>query len=129
MFDPKLENIRRKADLWVVIWSRGLNRGETRIIKRSGLLYRPFTQGHKTPVQHIAPSSSREKVLKLVHESLMAGHLGIRGTLNRVAAEFFWPGICGDATRFFRSYDICQRTIQNGHVTKEPFEKMPLRGV
>ena len=34
MSDPKLEHIRRKADSGVVTKSRGLNRGETRIIKK-----------------------------------------------------------------------------------------------
>ena len=126
MSDPKLEHIRRKADSGVVTKSRGLNRGETRIIKKRDLLYRHFTQGNKVSLQLIVPTSFREKVLKLAHESLMAGHLGIRKTLNRVVAEFFWPGVCGDVTRFFKSCDICQRTIQKGRVTKVPLGKLPL---
>ena len=126
MSDPKLEHIKRKADSGVVTKSRGLNRGETRIIKKRDLLYRPFTQGNKVSLQLIVPTSFREKVLKLAHESLMAGHLGIRKTLNRVVAEFFWPGVCGDVTRFCKSCDICQRTIQKGRVTKVPLGKQPL---
>ena len=126
MSDPKLEHIRRKADSGVVTKSRGLNRGETRIIKKRDLLYRHFTQGNKVSLQLIVPTSFREKVLKLAHESLMAGHLGIRKTLNRVVAEFFWPGVCGDVTRFCKSCDICQRTIQKGRVTKVPLGKLPL---
>ena len=120
MSDPKLEHIRRKADSGVVTKSRGLNRGETRIIKKRDFLYRHFTQGNKVSLQLIVPTSFREKVLKLAHESLMAGHSGIRKTLNRVVAEFFWPGVCGDVTRFCKSCDICQRTIQKGRVTKVP---------
>ena len=54
-------------------------------------------------LQLITTSSFRKKVLKLAHESLMAGHLGIKKTLNRILAEFFWPGICGDVSRFCRS--------------------------
>ena len=42
MSDPKLEHIRRRADS-VVTKSRGLNRGETKIVKRRDLLYRQFT--------------------------------------------------------------------------------------
>ena len=56
----------------------------------------------------------------------MAGHLGIRKTLNRVVAEFLWPGVCGDVTRFCKSCDICQRTIQKGGVTNVPLGKLPL---
>ena len=89
------------------------------------MLYRQFTQGNKPSLQLIVPSSFRKKVLKLAHESLMAGHLGIRNTWNRFLAEFFWPGVCGDVTRFCRACDICQQTIQKGLVTKVPLGKLP----
>ena len=126
MSDPKLEHIRHRADSVVITKSRGLNRVGTKIVKRRDWLYRQFTQGNKSSLQLIVPSSFREKVLKLAHESLMAGHLGIKKTLNRILAELFWPGVCGDVTRFCRSCDICQRTIQKGRVTKVPLGKLPL---
>ena len=89
MSDPKLEHIRCRADSGVVTKSRGLNRGETKIVKTRDLLYRQFTQENKSSLQLVVPSSFRQKVLKLVHESLMAGHLGIKKTLNRILAELF----------------------------------------
>ena len=48
----------------------------------------------------------------------MAVHFGIRKILNRILAEFFQPGVCGDVTIFCWSCDICQQTLQKGHVTK-----------
>ena len=77
-------------------------------------------------LQLIVPSSFRENVLNLAHETFMAGHLRIRKTLNRVVAEFFWPGICGDVTRFCRSSNKCQHTNQNGRTNKVPLGKLPL---
>ena len=62
-------------------------------------------------LQLIGFSSLREKVLKLAHDSLMAGHLGIRKTLNRVVAELFRRDVCGDEAMFCRSCDICQRSV------------------
>ena len=56
----------------------------------------------------------------------MSGHVGIRKTMDRVLTEFFWPGVCGDVSRFCKSCDICQRTIQKGQVTKVPLGKLPL---
>ena len=56
----------------------------------------------------------------------MSGHLGIKKTMDRVLTEFLWPGVCGDVSRFCKSCDICQRTIQKGRVTKVPFGKLPL---
>ena len=83
--------IRRKADSGVVTKSCGLNRGETRIIKRRDLLYRQCTQRNKT-LQLIVPSSCREKVFKLAHELLMAGHLGIRNFITELWLSSFIQG-------------------------------------
>ena len=46
--------------------------------------------------------------------------------MDRVLIEFFRPGVCGDVSRFCKSCDICQRTIQKGRVTKAPVGKLPL---
>ena len=106
--------------------SRGLNRGETKFVKKKDLLYREFSKGNKTTLQLVVPEGFREKVMRLAHDTLMSGHLGIKKTLDRVVAEFFWPGICGDVARFCKSCDICQRTIQKGRVSKVPLGKLPL---
>ena len=77
-------------------------------------MYRQFTKGNKLTLQLVIPESFREKVLKLAHETVMSGHLGIEKTVDRVLPEFFWPGVCGDVSRLCKSCDICQRTIQKG---------------
>ena len=58
----------------------------------------------------------------------MVGHLRIKETLNKILMSSFGqgPGVCDDVTRFCRSCDICQRTIQKGRVTKVPLGKLPL---
>ena len=40
--DPKLDNIRRRAESV----SRGSNRGETKFVRKNDLLYRQFTKGY-----------------------------------------------------------------------------------
>ena len=124
--DPKLDSIRRRVDSGNITVSRGLNRGETKFIRKKDLTYRQFTKGNKVTLQLVIPEGYREKVMGLAHETLMSGHLGIKKTLDRVVSEFFWPGVCGDVARFCKSCDICQRTIQKGRVTKVPLGKMPL---
>ena len=124
--DPKLDSIRRRVDSGNITVSRGLNRGETKFIRKKDLTYRQFTKGNKVTLQLVIPEGFREKVLRLAHETLMSGHLGIKKTLDRVLSEFYWPGVCGDVARFCKSCDICQRTIQKGRVTKVPLGKMPL---
>ena len=39
--------------------------------------------------------------------------------MDRITSNFYWPGIHGDFTRFCRSCDICQKTIQKGKVPLE----------
>ena len=110
--DPKLNGIRQRVESGRVTVSRGLNRGETKFVLKKDLMYRQFTKGNKLTLQLVIPESFREKVLRLAHETLMSGHLGIKKTMDRVLTEFFWPGVCGDVSRFCKSCDICQRTIQ-----------------
>ena len=105
--------------------SRGIHHRETKFIMKKGLIYRQFLHG-KTTSQLVVPWSLTDRVMTLAHESLMAGHLGIRKTIDRVVAEFFWPGVCGDVTRFCKSCDICQRTVQKGRVAKVPLGRLPL---
>ena len=121
-----MNGIRQRVESGRVTVSRGLNRGETKFVLKKDLMCRQFTKGNKLTLQLVIPESFREKVLRLARETLMSGHLGIKKTMDRVLTEFFWPGICGDVSRFCKSCDICQRTIQKGRVTKVPLEKLPL---
>ena len=121
--DPKLDSIRRRVDSGNITVSRGLN---TNFVLKKDFTYRQFTKGNKVTLQLVIPERFREKVLRLAHETLMSGHLGIKRTLDRVVSEYFWPGVCVDVARFCKSCDTCQRTIQKGRVTKVPLGKMPL---
>ena len=96
---------------------------------KRGLIYWQFSLCGKTTSHLIVPSSFTDKVMASAHESLMAGHLGIQKTIYLVLADFFWPGVCRDVTRFRKSCDICQRTLQKGRVTKVPLGPLPLSGI
>ena len=124
--DPNLDSIRGRVEPGNITASCGLNRGETKFVRKNGLLYRQFTKGNKVTLQLVVPEGVREKVLRLAHETLLTEHLGIKKTLDRVVSEFFWPGVCGDVARFCKSCDICQRTIRKGRATKVPLGKLPL---
>ena len=52
-------------------------------------ILRQFTNGNKVTLQLVVPVGFREKVLRLVHETLLTEHLGIKKTLDRVVSEFF----------------------------------------
>ena len=86
--NPKLDSIRRRVDSGNITVSRGLNRGETKSIRKTNLTYRQLTKGNKVTLQLVIPEGFREKVLRLAHETLMSGHLGIKKTLDKVVSEF-----------------------------------------
>ncbi|MCG8078922.1 MAG: hypothetical protein JAY75_22120, partial [Candidatus Thiodiazotropha taylori] len=97
---------------------------------RRGILYRIYEQTRGTTVcevkQIVVPSVYRKQVMKLAHETIVGGHMGIRKTSDRITASFHWPGIISDATRFCRSCDVCQRTVPEGKVSKIPLGTMPI---
>ena len=124
--DPNLDSIRRRVESGNITVSRGLNRGETKFVRKKGLFYRQLTNGNKVTLQLVAPEGFREKVLRLAHKTLLTEHLGIKKTLDRVVSEFFLPGVCGDVARFCKSCNICRRTIRKSRVTKVLLRKLPL---
>ena len=96
-----------------------------------GVLYRYFVRSENADAirQLVVPRKHRMQVLKLGHNSIMAGHLGVRQTLHRVLQNLYWPGVMGDVRRFCRSCDICQRTVDKGTVSRAPAQNMPLVNV
>ncbi|XP_061180784.1 uncharacterized protein LOC133189428 [Saccostrea echinata] len=104
--------------------------GSTRMYIRKQLLYREFSSpkvsNGKTYRQLMVPKKYRSLVMKMAHECLMAGHLGVKKTTDRILAEFFWPGVQADVRRFCRSCDVCQRTIPKGKVPAVPLGQMPM---
>ena len=97
---------------------------------KNGLLFRNHQQLHgvNRPVtkQLVVPQGRRHQILKLAHESIMGGHMGVQKTTDRILGVFYWPGVHGDVTRFCRSCDICQRTVPKGRVSKATLEDMPI---
>ena len=76
--------------------------------------------------QVVVPQGLRRSVMNTAHDSIMGGHMGIQKTLKKVLSNFYWPGVNGDVTRFCRSCDICQKTVDKGRTTRAPLQKMPL---
>ena len=95
-----------------------------------GILYRLFDESEcsakKSTRQVVLPTGLREHVMKVAHESLLAGHVGAKKTAERILSSFYWPGLGADVQRFCHSYDVCQRTVSKGSVGKAPLGKMPL---
>ena len=80
---PNLDSIRGRVESGNITVSRGLNRGETKFLRKKGLLYRQFTKGNKVTLELVVPEGFREKVLRLAHETLLTEHLGIKKNIGQ----------------------------------------------
>ncbi|KAL8593285.1 hypothetical protein ACOMHN_009938 [Nucella lapillus] len=123
--DPSLEKLWKLA--------RGEKRqevrgGEADFQVKNGLLHRMFTKTKTAKVtsQLVVPACFRETVMSVGHESLMAGHLGISKTADRVLSSFHWPGAMADLKRYCASCDACQRSATRGAKRKAPLKQPPL---
>ena len=87
--DPNLDSIRGRVEFGTITVSRRLNRGETKLMRKKGLLYRQFTMGNKVTLQLVVPEGFREKVLRLAHEPLLTEHLGIKKHWTELYLRFF----------------------------------------
>ena len=98
--------------------------------ENKGLLYRyvedKLDKSGKAKKQLVVPKVFRNTVLKLAHESILGGHLGMKKTSDKIRLQFFWPGLQEDVKLHCLSCDICQKTFPRGKVSPVPLEKMPL---
>lgn len=56
------------------------------------------------------PDSIRLEVLRLCHDSLLAGHFGIEKTMNLVMRSYWWPTFRKDVKLYVSSCQMCGRT-------------------
>ena len=77
--------------------------------------------------QIVLPEALRERVMKLSHDSIWSGHLGIKKTQDRITQHFFWPGCFSDIKRFCLSCPLCQKVVSQ-RKCKVPLVSMPIIG-
>ena len=92
--DIKLEEIRRRVESGSVTKSRSFSTGETKFIRRNGLIYRHFKNNANVSLQLVVPSSLTHSVMNLAHNSQkVVNHRGRKETISEVLDEFYWPGV------------------------------------
>ena len=128
--DAKLADIRRRVESGSVTKSRSFFSGETKFIRRNGLIYRHFKKNANVSLQLVVPSSLTHSVMNLAHESRkVVNHRGRKETISKVLDEFYWPGVCREVTQFCRSCAICQRTTHNIKVAMTHCCSVPQRNI
>ncbi|XP_063590436.1 uncharacterized protein LOC134767369 [Penaeus indicus] len=125
--DKSLDGIRIYVQKGKV-FKRMKNNEISKFVLKRGLLYRHVMTGKRQRDQLIVPQACRQAILELAHSGIMGGHLGTSKTKDRILAHFFWPGVTVAVTRYCRSCDVCQRTVDKGKVSKVRLGDMPLIG-
>uniref|UniRef100_A0A3B3R4L1 Gypsy retrotransposon integrase-like protein 1 n=1 Tax=Paramormyrops kingsleyae TaxID=1676925 RepID=A0A3B3R4L1_9TELE len=127
--DPSLEACRASA----------VDKGElkdhlTAYYHRNGVLMRKWAPPDSpfewaTLFQVVVPGLYREYVLSLAHDHPCSGHLGVRKTLTRLLAYFFWRGVNADVKRYCRSCHACQVVGKpNQTIASAPLRPIPAMG-
>lgn len=77
--------------------------------------------------QIVVPKGCRQQLLLLAHSTPFAGHMGVKKTLHRLRAEFYWPRMSSDVARFVRSCHTCQVVgSPNQTIPKSPLVPIPV---
>ena len=95
-------------------------------MKKSSLVYRKTSSTEDHAVEQLVlPRQCRAMVLKLAHETPLAGHLGRNKTTRRVLQRFYWPGVCRDVAKHCRCCPECQKA-QNRREQPAPLVPLPV---
>ncbi|GFV47000.1 hypothetical protein TNCV_3033971 [Trichonephila clavipes] len=83
-----------------------LNKGNFLLI--DGLIYHRDKILNQPVMQLVLPRCRIDKVMKLAHESVFGGHMGVKKTKERIKYNFFWPNMSGEIAEFVQTCKGCQ---------------------
>ncbi len=97
---------------------------------QKGMLSRKFrspkVEHGKLTTQVVVPQTLRTQIIKVAHESLMEGHLGVKKTVHRLQTQFYWPCMGSDVRRYCRSCNGCRPPVSTSDV-RVPLGHNPIR--
>ncbi|KAL2081327.1 hypothetical protein ACEWY4_023180 [Coilia grayii] len=108
--DPDLAVLRSSAASFEEsrVMAQGFYLREEVLMRKWRPADRPATEVWSIVDQVVLPPSFRPEVLRLAHETSMAGHLGIRKTQDKILKHFYWPQLHKDVVALCRSCHACQ---------------------
>ncbi|UYV81653.1 K02A2.6-like, partial [Cordylochernes scorpioides] len=89
-----------------------------------GVLYKKNYDPEGKPWLLVVPKQMRHEILKDVHDTPMAGHLGFAKTYDRVRKRFYWPGLYRTVSQYIPHCKECQR--RKGVPQKPPGLLVPI---
>ncbi|CAC5421618.1 Retrovirus-related Pol polyprotein from transposon 17.6 [Mytilus coruscus] len=129
---PKWPEISHLSQHHKTYWSQW-----DRLTVVDGILYRKWenTTTNDINLQYVLPSADRNRVLLLLHNDQLGGHLGFKRTIARIRHRFYWAGYASFVERWCKRCTECQKRNQPSHHTRgqmktyivgEPLERVSL---
>ncbi|MES9882034.1 MAG: integrase zinc binding domain-containing protein, partial [Sedimenticola sp.] len=91
---------------------------------QDGVLYRLWESdnGNTVDNQVVVPKSLRKEVFLQLHNSITAGHFGVKNTLAKVRHRFHWYGLRKDVTYWCKQCDTCASRKTPHRKAKSPMK-------
>ena len=114
---PKWETVSGEGARFKILWTKW-----KQIEKRDGLWHYGWRQDDGAPRwKVIVPEEGVESILKEHHDDKIAGHFGVKRTLNRLkASPYYWPLMRDSVEDWCRSCAVCLRTKPSNVHRKAP---------
>jgi len=109
------------ADCWSMA-----RQGKGNFVVSQRLLYCKDKVEGQPMYQLCVPTTRREPILKLAHDSVYGGPLGERKTCQRIKLSFYWPGLKKSVREYGMSCQDCQlraRKLTTDRVSITPITK------
>ena len=74
----------------------------------------------------MVPVAYRGDIIRLAHDTPMAGHLGVNKTNSRILSHFYWPKLGKDVSEFCKSCHVYQMVGKpNQVIPPAPLQPIP----
>jgi len=72
----------------------------------------------------VVPKEKVEEIIKMNHDHMLAGHLGVAKSLARIKRQYLWPGLSNDVKAYVSNCMICAKRKAYGSI-KAPLKPLP----
>ena len=96
----------------------------------NGIIYRKFFKADGSSyLQLLTPEKLRNKILRLMHDCVISGHLGRKKTQKRLLQRYYWYDARTDVLLWVTQCDICAAAKRPSKTVRAPLGKMTVGAV
>ena len=93
-------------------------------VKEDILYRRKRPPGKRNYIEQIVvPLTMRQEILGEYHGTIIAGHYGLRKSLGKLCANYWWPGVKRELQRWIQGCEQCQLTKAGGGHGRMPLDQ------